>query len=42
MKIKVMVGQPNSKLQDLQNAGEDDYTSKQKVSFLYLITKEKD
>ncbi len=42
MKIKVMIGQPNSKMQDLHNAGEVDYTSKQKVSFLYLITKEKD
>lgn len=41
MKIKVMIGQPNSKAQDLQNAGEVDYTSKQKVSFLYLITKAK-
>ena len=42
MKIKVMIGQPNSKLQDSKNIGKVDYTSKQKVSFLYLITKEKD
>lgn len=41
MKIKVMIGQPNVN-QDLQSAGKVNYTSKQKVSFLYLITKDKD
>ena len=42
MRIKVMIGQPNSVNQILENIGNVGYTSKQKVSFLYLITKEKD
>lgn len=39
MKIKVVIGQPNGPQQDMKNIKQVDYTSKQKISFLYLTTK---
>ena len=40
MKIKVIVGQPNSLNKDYENVARIDYTSKQKIPFLYLLTKD--
>ena len=42
MNIKLTVGQPNTTEQDLKNVAGVSYTNAQKVSFLYLITKQKD
>ena len=42
MNIKLTVGQPNTTEMDSSNVGQVNYTNSQKVSFLYLITKQKD
>lgn len=42
MNIKLTVGQPNTTKMDYLNVGQINYTNSQKVSFLYLITKQKD
>ena len=42
MNIKLTVGQPNTTEMDVSNVGQVNYTNSQKVSFLYLITKQKD
>ena len=42
MNIKLTVGQPNTTEMDHSNVGQVNYTNSQKVSFLYLITKQKD
>lgn len=42
MNIKLTVGQPNTTKMDALSVGQVKYTNSQKVSFLYLITKQKD